>query len=558
MSNVTIVTAYMNIYETPVENKDNFWRYQQFEKIAKSGVPICLFTDSFSYQDLTVLIEKYPNVKLMKMFNLEDTFCYKSLSSIEYSLPSIRNFNKDTVKYMFVQHSKIEFVHNALEENPWNTDYFAWLDFSAAYNFSKLDSTLEYLSILTKRKFIPKLFAIPGCWGKLSKDNVASILNEIHWRFCGTFFLGDKTSLIDFFELYKLHFESFIRENKKLIWEVNFWAWLERNTNWNPNWYNGDHNDTIFDIPIKYYALYLNNYLKKTEYNYPDIENFYPSSPAYLYNESNGDHILNTRYVNYSYSPSGYYSINDSKNTLITKNIVSILDNELIPFKFHEMDESQIELPVHDTYSIGLEDIRLYNYKDNIKFIATNVHFVGNRKNRIIIGDYKYMNNSYLNCKIIQPPIDTGCEKNWIPLVSKNEEYFIYKWCPFQLGKINNETNKLEIIQSYEIKSPEFHRIRGSTIFIDNGDHLLGVVHFCEEMIPRQYYHLLITLDKETFKPIAYSDPFCFQHYGVEFCIGFTIQYEKYVFWISKKDNNAIMVSVDMNKIPVCHSVFPC
>jgi hypothetical protein len=558
MSNVTIVTAYMNIYETPVENKDNSWRYQQFEKIAKSGVPICLFTDSFSYQDLTVLIEKYPNVKLMQLFNLEDTFCYKSVFSIEYSLPSVRNFNKDTLKYMFVQHSKIEFVHQAIEENPWNTDYFAWLDFSAAYNFSKLDSTLEYLSILTKRKFIPKLFAIPGCWGKLSKDNVPSILNEIHWRFCGTFFLGDTISLNEFFELYKLHFEPFIRENKKLIWEVNFWAWLERNTDWNPNWYNGDHNDSIFDIPIKYYAIYLNDNLEKTYYNYPYIENYYPSSPAYLYNENNGDHILNTRYVNYSYSPSGYYSINDPKNTLITKNIVSVLDNDLIPFEFHEMDESEIELPVHDTYSIGLEDIRLYNYKDNVKFIATNVHFVGNRKNRIIIGDYNYMNNSYSNCKIIQPPTDTGCEKNWIPLVSNDEEYFIYKWCPFQLGKINNETKKLEIIQSYEIKSPEFHRIRGSTTFIDKGDHLLGVVHFCEEMIPRQYYHVLVTLDKHTFKPISYSDPFCFQHYGVEFCIGFTIQYEKYVFWISMKDNNAIMVSVDMDKIPICHSIFPC
>jgi hypothetical protein len=143
-------------------------------------------------------------------------------------------------------------------------------------------------------------------------------------------------------------------------------------------------------------------------------------------------------------------------------------------------------------------------------------------------------------------------------IVEQEEELFIYKWSPFQLGKINIETNQLEITQSYEIKSPDFHRIRGSTIFIDNGENLLGVVHFCEETWPRQYYHLLVTLDKETFKPISYSDPFCFQHYGVEFCIGFTIQYNKYIFWISKKDNDAIMVSVDKDKIPICNSIFPC
>jgi hypothetical protein len=175
----------------------------------------------------------------------------------------------------------------------------------------------------------------------------------------------------------------------------------------------------------------------------------------------------------------------------------------------------------------------------------------------MIIGDYDIKSCQYLNSKIIQPPTQTRCEKNWIPLINGNDEYFIYKWSPFEIGKINNDKNQLEIIKSYEMLSPDFHRIRGSTIFIDNINqkNLIGVVHYSEQTPPRQYYHILVTLDKETNLPISYSDPFCFQHHGVEFCIGFTIKDEKYVFWISKKDNDPIMASIDINEIPMRNDV---
>jgi hypothetical protein len=175
----------------------------------------------------------------------------------------------------------------------------------------------------------------------------------------------------------------------------------------------------------------------------------------------------------------------------------------------------------------------------------------------MIIGDYDIINYTYNNCKIVQPPKKTDCEKNWIPIIKDNQEYFIYKWSPFQYGKINPDNNQLEIIYSYEINSPEFDRIRGSTVFIndDNNEFLIGVVHFSEEFFPRQYFHMLVQLDKETLQPIYFSEPFCFQHYGVEFCIGFTIKDDKYIFWISKMDNDAIMVTIDKKEIPIVNTV---
>jgi hypothetical protein len=118
------------------------------------------------------------------------------------------------------------------------------------------------------------------------------------------------------------------------------------------------------------------------------------------------------------------------------------LDDDFLPIEHKIMDESNIEMESDDrAYSVGLEDIRLYEEDGKVKFIATNVNYIGGRANRIIIGDYDYENNSYLNSKIIQPPTNTTCEKNWIPILLNQQMHFIYKWNPFQLSKINDESS---------------------------------------------------------------------------------------------------------------------
>jgi len=553
-SSITFVTAFINLYEKPLDYKDNEWRYDNFKKLASSGINICLYTNTESYERLSEIIADYPNVKLMEIFNLEDTLVY-NCKNLDYNLPDNRNEQKDTEKYIFLINSKIEIVNDALKKNVWDSTHFAWIDFSIAYIFKNIGQTIEHLSILGKRTFIEKLLVIPGCW----KTDTTVLTERVNWRFCGGFFLGDYESITNFYELYKQHFENFILEHKKLVWEVNFWAWLELNTDWKPDWYLADHDDSILNIPTRYYALLLNDKLSKTLYDYPPIHDFFPSSACYL--NYHGKDILNTRFVNYSYYPNGTYNINDKNNKIITKNVLSILDSmSMKPFQCNEMDESTVGLVSHDMYSVGLEDIRLYNFENVIKFIATNVNYVGSQANRMIIGEYDINNFCYKNVKIIQPPISTGCEKNWIPIsFQKHEELFIYKWSPFQIGKID-ENNCLEIIKSYNIKSPDFHRIRGSSIFIENGEHdnLIGVVHFCEETTPRQYYHMLVIIDKTLQLPSHYSEPFCFQHHGIEFCIGFTIKDDNYVFWVSKKDNDAVMVTINKKEIAICNEVAFC
>jgi hypothetical protein len=408
---------------------------------------------------------------------------------------------------------------------------------------------------------------LPGCWDKLPAGEVGQIMNGVYWRFCGGFMLGDASSIINFYHLYNEFFPIFMRTHKKLVWEVNFWGWLEANTDWNPRWYSADHNDSIIKTPLDIYTISLKNELAIKEYSYPKIDTYEPMQASFIH--YNGRNILNTRYVNYWYLDSGHCHIKHPEDFIISKNLVAELDGDNIPLvinemEFREMQNSTVGLESRRCYFYGLEDIRLYEYEGKLKFIATNIDYSPTGSNRMIVGEYNPDTLSYSNCRITEPPYQSWCEKNWIPVVCnvdlenpelienrKETEYFIYKWYPMEIGKLDPDTYKLNIVHSYPIKAPEFHRARGSTRFIDRGDYLVGLVHLSECTLPRRYYHIMVALDRNTLKPIKYSETFCFLHIGIEFCIGFDIKDGKYVFWISTWDRNPMMVQIPIDKIPL-------
>ena len=62
----------------------------------------------------------------------------------------------------------------------------------------------------------------------------------------------------------------------------------------------------------------------------------------------------------------------------------------------------------------------------------------------------------------------------------------------------------------------------------------------------------MVILDKETYAPLKYSRPFYFKNIGIEFCIGFSINENKYWFWISQLDRDPMLVSIDIDKIDIC------
>jgi hypothetical protein len=576
VNNVTFVTSYLKIYDSDYDETKTFEkRLELFMKIVELNINICLFI-SHEFKDIFESISnKYKNLNIIEVLSIEDLEFTKigKKNSHLLNLPDRRSHIKDLPNYMFLMNSKIEFLKKTINFNPFNNDYFCWFDFSLPYIFKNIENSLFKIKRYSECNFISEPFIVmPGCWN--FKVNNKDVLKEsICWRFCGGFFLGDKNSLLSFYDISVSHFEEFLQLTEKIVWEVNYWAWLEAYGYISPIWYLADHNDSIINIPKHIIQNSKKIILQESsicKYNYPDYnenDKFYASSASYIYDKINKKHILNTRYVNYYYLDNWECIFYNNRRQIKTLNIISELNMK----KYEEYGKTFLEPIIYDivniddsnlksnknSFSIGLEDIRLYDDNGNIKFIATNINYIPNGKNRMIIGDYDYENKICKNLKIVNMTWGSNCEKNWAPLPSYfiSNKLFIYKWSPYSVGFVNSENNfELHIEKQYENEMT--NKFRGSTPFIDyNEEYYVGLVHYSESAVPPIYYNSLVLLDKQTNLPVYYSDSFKFSNYPIEFCIGFTIEDSNYIFWVSQMDREPICFNININNIPISNKI---
>ncbi len=543
---ITFVTSLIHIYDQDYDTiKTINWRIERFREIADTGIHIYLY---ISNEFINLVPREYSNVRIMAPLK---PICDEENPTI--LLPQQRNIKKDTAKYMYVVNSKTDLMTDAIQRNEWKSTHFAWIDFNISHVFSQKEQTLRFLRELDTYNLPEKCMLVPGCWTKYNNINVGHVTECVNWRFCGGFFIGDKDSILHFGELYTVMLSKFIEEYKRLVWEVNFWAWLEVNSDWNPQWYLADHNDSIItNLPCATIATVLKPHSIETQYDYPTFPLFYPSSASYL--KFGGEHLLNTRYVNYWYYENGTYLFKDELNIIRNKNVFSRLVEEngvLMPLDYHTMNDETIHLPSYDMYSRGIEDVRLYEHNGRVRFIATTVGYHTTGGNRMLIGNYDYKTMSYSDVQLIGSPTNSYCEKNWVPIPSSDgEERFIYKWNPYTIITVNKGSVVNYNLNKNDMILPVFfNRMKGSSAFIEHKGELIGVTHFSEDAMPRRYFHMLVVLDKNTYVPIRYSKPFVFEKVGIEFCIGFDATGDKYRFWISRFDRDPILLEVDMHII---------
>ncbi len=537
---------------------------------------ILLYTIPTYYDIVKDHCKKYSNIHVMLTISPENNWIYKLSNEIEYDLPNNRNELKDTNEFLLSGQTKYDFIEDVINVETELLDlsykYIMWMDSTIFEIIKTPEETATYFEWISQLEGKESFLTFPGCWSKLEKEKSSEIFNTVNWRFCGGFFAGDKNSVAKFCETYKTEFTQFLKTNQKMVWDFNFWAWMESNIEgMDFGWYKADHNDSIFMISADTYTNKIPGIIQTKEYNYPPIENFYPTSASYLYYE--GQHWLNTRYVNYWIYPSGCYLFHNHDRVIDNKNILSELSTDtLYPINFREIEE-KIKLPTVKAISSGLEDIRLFSAGSKVKYIATTAGYTSCGKSRIITGNYSLKNGSIEDGIIIQPPdsnADSWCEKNWIPIVKTEkvasfdeyiydlyEEFYVYKWSPMEIGKINSNTQKLEIVRTNKMRNPIFSRIRGSTTFTETDEGYVGLVHYSEEHSPRHYYHMLVLLDKETFSLLKYSEPFYFEKLGIEFCIGMQVDGDIYRFWISRHDRDPMMMEVDKTGIRWNFDVHP-
>ena len=548
-----------------------------------SNLPLVVFVPKSIYEAVKEKIDlttekKYITVHVLPA--LQETSYYDKQIT---RLPDIRNHEKDTLEHLWNMHTKIlamkTVVNLDLSEKSTNptkntkNHYYAYVDFDIPRLFRKEETTWKYLTETFNR---PELYVeekarmyIPGCWNKnpilLSS---AQFADNVCWRFCGPFMFGSAQAVTEFYGYYESHFPTFITEkcDHKMTWEVNFWAWLESNSNWNPVWYQADHSDSIVTIPKIYAYLIMKNLpdCKLVEYHYPNLSPYRPMSAAYAMYQ--GKELLNTRFVNYwIYANGGYYYPEDEQ-VIRTLNVCSSplinIENIPTPKQYDLMSDEKLVSSTYDYnangFSKGIEDIRLYVSQETGKlcFIGSTLQYSNCDKIRMIRGIYDVETHMLRDMQVIKPPQETWCEKNWSPIpLEDGTDGFVYKWYPFcEIGRVvlDEETKslgKLEIC----VRKPmdeRFRGMKGSTPFVPyqyggaGSEGLIGVIHFSEERTPRQYFHRVVVLDQKTYDVVKCSEIFCFNNPSVEFCIGFRCLEETFGFWISQMDRDPMYFEI--------------
>lgn len=291
--------------------------------------------------------------------------------------------------------------------------------------------------------------------------------------------------------------------------------------------------------------------------NLPQLGTYHPSSVNFL--DISGEDCLCVRYVNYKIRDNGCYDLSEFStcNMIIYKNSMEIIENNIL-------------LPKYNTLYHGIEDVRLY------RDISGQIHFVGTQQewvpsdnvNRIIHGKLELNSFTFRDAQILEPPIYTECEKNWIPWINSKDSAsagavkFIYWWYPFQMGVIG-EDNKLKIIKKQEVP-PIFASFRGSSniVYLKSTEEFWAVVHFVHTPIysegTRRYYHCIVIF-KETddglLDVIDYTLPFTFMNTtgirAIEYCLGLKIneQTQTGTFWFSLMDNEPHRLDIHLSEL---------
>lgn len=238
----TLVTAFVSNVNNRYNDGVNKY-YNNGKLLLKSTIPKIIFVDKIMFdlignnydQTNTVIIEIKKN----------SIYFYNYLDQLFKFNLNTNNTNKDTLEYIFTICNKTEWIKEAIEINPFNTDNFVWVDFGIKHVVNCHDDIfIEKINNLQFKTY--KNIRIGGIWNINLHCNF-NIMKDIIWYFAGGVFGGDKTKLLLFADLMKSKCLEIINHHNTILWEVNIWYLIYMENKLIFDIYNCDHNSSIID-----------------------------------------------------------------------------------------------------------------------------------------------------------------------------------------------------------------------------------------------------------------------------------------------------------------------
>ena len=243
------------------------------------------------------------------------------------------------------------------------------------------------------------------------------------------------------------------------------------------------------------------------------------SSSSCLLKIKNG-YLMNIRYVNYLIQPDGSY-VYDKQ--IITINKYVELNND-----FKIINENIIKFDYVDKLYIGVDDIRIFEFNNEIYFIGTGY----TKNNTVGVVNGVYNKNKLIVNELEQKFMDTECEKNWVYVNYKNNLNIVYCWFPLTMCKIEN--NELKIVETKKM-SKFFENIRGSTSGYNYNNEIWFVVHIVSYEKPRHYYHIIVVFD-ENMNLLRHSALFKFENINIEYVLSIVVERNEVIINYSTMD----------------------
>jgi hypothetical protein len=239
------MTTFVSAFVSNANNRSdrNIEKYIDFgNKFINIPVKKIIFLENNTYEQY--FKNKENDLTKFILFNKNDLYLYNYKDNITNLLINTDNPTKDTIEYMLTMCHKTEWIKNAIELNPYNTEQFIWIDFGIFHIIKDEIKFKNSIMNMENKKY--NNIRIASCWDPNIIYNI-DIYKQIAWYFAGGVFGGDKNILLYFASLMKEKCIEIINQKKSIMWEVNIWYLIYKQF---PNLfypYNADHNILILD-----------------------------------------------------------------------------------------------------------------------------------------------------------------------------------------------------------------------------------------------------------------------------------------------------------------------
>jgi tetratricopeptide (TPR) repeat protein len=272
--------------------------------------------------------------------------------------------------------------------------------------------------------------------------------------------------------------------------------------------------------------------------NLVDKEQFHGSTPSICWHDN--CIFINRRFVNYVIDDIGAYI---NKTNITTINVIAGFstdnDNLIQTYKENQLHYDTMK----DGLYVGLEDVRLLSLGGILLYTANrginDLMMVEHGEINMTHGE----NPTTLNEALLKKTGQSGIEKNWVLFTDiHNKKRCIYSWFPLIIGSLSSG----RFLNTHEMTMPNSLRnVRGSTNGVIIGNEIWFICHMvsCEKR--RYYYHIMIVLDRLSFKLKRYTPYFTFNGEPVEYTLGFIFKDEQFIIGYSTMDRTTQFITVE-------------